>query len=179
LSRPKVSKDLGLEDEVVEHIVSQCFQVSSESFSHSPPPKELITLQRSLVCNPLMFDSIEIPGAPEPPLVNAAGMWDDSLDMKGVDLEVGTLKSTPPVCARAAAALAAWPQIHAPSGYSMQSCHYYEHLRWQSCAEAASFNCICLEKCWRSALKRVCEMAPGNPDAAGGLDACCGDLWML
>ncbi len=75
-----------------------------------------------MICNPLMFDTVEVPGAPEPPMVNAAGMWDASLGNQATPLDVGRLTNTPPVCSRAAMAMAGWSQVHAKKGYSTVKC---------------------------------------------------------
>jgi len=164
--KPKVTRNQDLEPEVIDGIVRDCFGVSGDSYGELPDHVQ--HLERSLVCNPLMMDSLEVPGAPEPPLVDASTMWDKTLGAQG--MIKWDLQNTPPVCGRAAAMLAGWPQIHASNGYAVRRCMTEESRRWSKCAVSEHFNCICFEQCWRAALRRVCELTAGE---------CCGDFDQL
>jgi len=162
----KNKKHLGLEDHIVDGIVGDCLGVNADTYAELPT--ETRTLERSLVCNMIMWDSGEVPGAPEPPAVDANGMWDPSLGFQGEPIH--DFHRTPTTCGRVAGVFAGWPQIHAPKAYSATSCTVLEgnneDMSWKNCIDGSYFNCVCFEKCWRAALRRSCDLSPG----------CCGDM---
>lgn len=155
-------KQLGIEQDVVDTIVESCFGVpkDADSMTYDQLPKETKLLERSLSCNAIMLDQIHVPGAPQPPVTDAVTMWDPLLANKGKLLF--DLKSTTPVCGRAAAAMAIYGQTHSKKGYTIKECTMgtSEDKPWKECADVSGFNCICLELCWRKALQRVCDIAP-------------------
>lgn len=156
------AKHLGIEKEVVDDIVENCFGVppGADGMTYDELPRETRLLERSLSCNAIMLDQVEVPGAPQPPVVDAATMWDDSLLNPAILLY--DLKSTSPVCGRAAAAMAVFGQTHAKQGYSVTQCMTgLPYKPWRDCMGEGGFNCICFEMCWRGALRRLCDLAQG------------------
>ncbi|CAK0835097.1 unnamed protein product [Prorocentrum cordatum] len=143
-----------LKQETVQSIRTECFLVAGEATAALP--ERTATLKRALPCYQLMWDQIEVAGAPEQPMSNAVTMWDKSLiDLGHVEKDY----DTPPVCARAAVALVAEKQKRAPGGYSAANC-LTSAPRWKDCTAPTSFNCICFQYCWRRALERMCEIEP-------------------
>jgi len=149
------SKTAVLGKETVEAIRKECFLVSGEDAAALP--ERTVTLKRALPCYELMWDQVEVAGAPEQPMSNAITMWDKSLvEPARVEMDY----DTPPVCARAAVALVVEKQKRAPERYSSTSC-IAKAPSWKDCMAPKNFNCICFQMCWRRALERVCEVEPG------------------
>ena len=160
LENGNVNKNLGLEDDVVDGIVGDCLGVTGDSYVDLPT--ETKTLERSLLCNMIMWDSAEVPAAPEPPVIDGVSNWDPSMGEKATPL--ANFFKTPVACARAAGVLAGVPQVHAPNKYSITSCWSVTGVQtepWSFCSNPDVYNCICFEKCWEAGLRRICDLAQG------------------
>lgn len=151
------SKQSVLKEEAIAAIRRDCFLVGDDVSADDEIPRELATLKNAMPCYQLMWDQVEVPGAPAQPLMNAITMWDPLL---GFDTTVKREHHVPPICARAAAALVAERQKRAPGRYSALACTR-KCPSWKGCMHPKTFNCICFACCFEKALSRVCEMNEG------------------
>lgn len=143
--------DMQLEAQVADAITDKCFQVKADTYEGLA--EEAKILKRSLVCYPLMWDQVQVGAAPEKPLSNAVKLFDPAKPQTNPLLLKRSWKQTPALCARIALSLIAEPLLHARKGYSRTTCQ--GHMRFSQCLQMQNFNCICLEKCFRAALRRL------------------------
>eukprot|EP00930_Biecheleria_cincta_P027622 TRINITY_DN19373_c0_g1_i1.p1 TRINITY_DN19373_c0_g1~~TRINITY_DN19373_c0_g1_i1.p1 ORF type:complete len:419 (+),score=64.83 TRINITY_DN19373_c0_g1_i1:46-1302(+) len=154
------TKQSVLDDDTIAAIRRDCFLISDDVSADNQIPRELATLKNAMPCYDLMWDQVEVPGAPQQPFVNAINMWEPPL------LSTTTVKQehyVPPVCARAAVALVADRQKRAPGKYKALSCTH-KCRSWRSCMHPSHFNCICFACCFQNALRRLCEIDDGCCD---------------
>eukprot|EP00746_Dinoflagellata_sp_MGD_P022671 gnl/MRDRNA2_/MRDRNA2_15305_c0_seq1.p1 gnl/MRDRNA2_/MRDRNA2_15305_c0~~gnl/MRDRNA2_/MRDRNA2_15305_c0_seq1.p1 ORF type:complete len:436 (-),score=62.89 gnl/MRDRNA2_/MRDRNA2_15305_c0_seq1:25-1287(-) len=149
-----------LEDDTVNGISKECFKLSESMSSRT----EASAIKHVLPCLPLMWDQVEVSGAPEKPLSNAASMFDRSL-VTGTDIK-DDFPNIPPVCGRIALGFMHHPMTHTKSGkYSATyGVSKYSTMKWKDCVAPTSFNCVVFEKCWHVALSRACDITPGCCD---------------
>eukprot|EP00929_Paragymnodinium_shiwhaense_P068670 TRINITY_DN3457_c0_g2_i1.p1 TRINITY_DN3457_c0_g2~~TRINITY_DN3457_c0_g2_i1.p1 ORF type:complete len:429 (-),score=45.21 TRINITY_DN3457_c0_g2_i1:350-1636(-) len=152
-----------LEAETVTAIREECFLVTADSIPDMPNGAEAFMLKNAMPCYQLMWDQVEVAGAPELPTSNAATMWDPAMKHPSrLDKE----HYVPPICARAALSLVAEKQKRGGK-YSMFHC-LFKCPSWETCMAPKAFNCICLACCWQAALRRMCELNAGCCDSDRG-----------
>jgi len=152
--------EFALEPQTVDQVRVKCFMVEEDSYStlHG----EAKVLKRALPCQSLMWDTTEVSGLPHKPMSNGPSNYDQRL--RAPASVRADFTETPPVCGRIAVALMQRPITRAAKGYSPTTC-LVGMMSWKGCMSLSTFNCICAEKCWVSALKQACHLGTG----------CCGD----